>query len=72
MTGVELLEKLAPLIPPTHPNLTRFHGVFAPTSRLRFDLKWRVLGFPGRHRTQRPSSDLDNENTQAHRQRTPA
>jgi hypothetical protein len=35
MTGVELLEKLVPLIPPAYANLTRFHGVFAPTSRLR-------------------------------------
>ncbi len=35
MTGVELLEKLVPLIPPTYANLTRFHGVFAPTRRLR-------------------------------------
>jgi hypothetical protein len=35
MTGVELLEKLVPLIPPTYANHTRFHGVFAPTSRLR-------------------------------------
>ena len=35
MTGVELLGKLVPLIPPTYANLTRFHGVFAPTSRLR-------------------------------------
>jgi hypothetical protein len=24
MTGVDLLEKLVPLIPPTHANLTRF------------------------------------------------
>ena len=35
MTGAFLLEKLVPLIPPTYANLTRFHGVFAPTSRLR-------------------------------------
>ena len=35
MTGVELLKKLIPLVPPTWANLTRFHGVFAPTSRLR-------------------------------------
>ena len=35
MTGVELLEKLVPIIPPTYANLTRFHGVFALTSRLR-------------------------------------
>ena len=38
MTGVELLEKLVPLIPPTYANLTRFHGVFAPTSRLRIQV----------------------------------
>jgi hypothetical protein len=35
LTGALLLEKLVPLIPPTYANLTRFHGVFAPTSRLR-------------------------------------
>ena len=35
MTGVELLKKLVPLVPPAYANLTRFHGVFAPTSRLR-------------------------------------
>jgi hypothetical protein len=35
MTGVILLEKLVPLIPPTYANLNRIHGVFAPTSRLR-------------------------------------
>ena len=35
MTRVELLKKLVPLIPPTYANLTRFRGVFAPTSRLR-------------------------------------
>jgi hypothetical protein len=35
LTGVELIEKLVPLIPPVYANLTRFHGVFAPTSRLR-------------------------------------
>ena len=35
MTGVELIERIVPLIPPVYANLTRFHGVFAPTSRLR-------------------------------------
>jgi Putative transposase/Transposase zinc-binding domain len=35
LTGVELIERLVPLIPPVYANLTRFHGVFAPTSRLR-------------------------------------
>ena len=35
LNGALLLEKLVPLIPPTDANLTRFHGVFAPTSRLR-------------------------------------
>ena len=35
MTGVELLRKLAPLVPPPRQNLTRYHGVFAPNSKLR-------------------------------------
>jgi hypothetical protein len=35
LTGVELLQKLAPLIPPPRQNLTRFHGVFAGNARLR-------------------------------------
>jgi hypothetical protein len=35
MGGVELIERIVPLIPPVYANLTRFHGVFAPTSRLR-------------------------------------
>ena len=35
MTGVELLRKLAPLVPPPKQNLTRYHGVFAPNSKLR-------------------------------------
>jgi hypothetical protein len=34
-TGVELLRKLAPLIPPPRVNLTRYHGVFAPGSKRR-------------------------------------
>jgi hypothetical protein len=35
MTGIELLRKLTPLIPPPWSNLTRYHGVFAPGSKLR-------------------------------------
>ena len=35
LTGVELLRKLAPLIPPPRFHLLRFHGVFAPNSKLR-------------------------------------
>ena len=35
MTGVELIEKLAVLIPPPRVNLVRFLGVFAPGSKLR-------------------------------------
>jgi hypothetical protein len=35
LTGVELLRKLAPLIPPPRQHLLRFHGVFAPNSKLR-------------------------------------
>lgn len=35
MTGMELLRKLAPLVPPPRINLLRFHGVFAPNAKLR-------------------------------------
>ena len=35
MTGMELLRKLAPLVPPPRVNLLRFHGVLAPNSKLR-------------------------------------
>jgi hypothetical protein len=34
-TGMELLRRLASLVPPPRMNLTRFHGVFAPGARLR-------------------------------------
>ena len=34
-TGLELLRRLASLVPPPRANLTRFHGVFAPGARLR-------------------------------------
>jgi hypothetical protein len=34
-TPVELLRKLAALVPPPRSNLVRFHGVFAPGSKLR-------------------------------------
>jgi hypothetical protein len=52
MTDVELVEKLVPLIPPTYANLTRFHGVFAPTSRLRARVVPRP---PGETKTTVPS-----------------
>lgn len=35
MTGVELLKKLAPLIPPPKLHILRFHGVFAPNAKQR-------------------------------------
>jgi len=35
LTGIELLKRLTPLIPPPWSNLTRFHGVFAPSAKLR-------------------------------------
>lgn len=35
LDGVGLLKKLAPLIPPPRFHLLRFHGVFAPNSKLR-------------------------------------
>jgi hypothetical protein len=34
-TGLELLRRLASLVPPPRMNLTRFHGVFAPGAQLR-------------------------------------
>ena len=35
LTGVELIEKLAVLIPPPRVHVVRFHGVFAPNCKLR-------------------------------------
>ena len=35
LTGLELVEKLAVLIPPPRIHLVRFHGVFAPSATLR-------------------------------------
>ncbi|WP_222595369.1 transposase, partial [Corallococcus exiguus] len=35
LTGLELLRRLASLVPPPRANLTRFHGVFAPGAKLR-------------------------------------
>ena len=34
-TGADLLERLAALVPPPRKNITRYHGVFAPSSKLR-------------------------------------
>ncbi|GMU06538.1 transposase [Corallococcus caeni] len=34
-TGLELLRRVALLVPPPRANLTRFHGVFAPGAKLR-------------------------------------
>ncbi len=34
-TGLELLRRVASLVPPPRANLTRFHGVFAPCAKLR-------------------------------------
>jgi hypothetical protein len=39
MTSAELPEKLVPMIQPLFANLNRFHGVFAPASRLRAENK---------------------------------
>ena len=56
MTGVKLLEKLAPLIPPTYANLTRFHGVLSPTSRLRAQVVPRPTTTPTAQQTTKPSA----------------
>jgi hypothetical protein len=34
-TGLELLRRVASLVPPPRANLKRFHGVFAPGAKLR-------------------------------------
>jgi hypothetical protein len=34
-TGLELLCRMAPLMPPPRANFTRFHGVFTPGAQLR-------------------------------------
>ena len=34
-TGLELLRRVASLVPPPRANLTRLHGVFAPGAKLR-------------------------------------
>src|SRR5690242_7186540 len=34
-TGLELLRRLASLVPPPRTNLTRFHGIFAPGAKVR-------------------------------------
>jgi hypothetical protein len=34
-TGLELLRRVASLVPPLRTNLTRFHGVVAPGAKLR-------------------------------------
>jgi hypothetical protein len=34
-TGLELIRRVASLVPPPRANLTRFHGVFAPGAKLR-------------------------------------
>ncbi len=56
MTGVELFEKLVPLIPPTYVNLTRFHGVFAPTSRIRAQVVPRPSTTPTAQQITTPSA----------------
>ena len=51
MTGTELLQKLTPLIPPPWSNLTRFHGVFAPGSKLRP----LIVPAPEEHKRKKPT-----------------
>jgi len=46
MTGIELLRKLAPLVPPPRQNLTRYHGVFAPNAKLRAKVTGKATTAP--------------------------
>src|SRR5688572_9146777 len=47
-TGLELLRRVASLVPPPRANLTRFHGVFAPGAKLRPFLVPQAGEEPGR------------------------
>ncbi|MDY7231717.1 transposase [Hyalangium rubrum] len=54
-TGLELLQRVASLVPPPRANLTRFHGVFAPGAKLRpFLVPKQVRRKRERGRRQRP------------------
>jgi hypothetical protein len=46
-TGLQLLRRLASLVPPPRTNLTRFHGVFAPGAKVRPFLLPQVGKEPG-------------------------
>jgi len=50
---VELIAKLAALVPPPRAHLTRFHGVFAPNATLRAQLTPSGRG-------KRPSTDAES------------
>jgi hypothetical protein len=44
---LDFIAKLAALVPKPRLNLTRFHGVFAPNSKYRVEVKWFCLsGLP--------------------------
>jgi LSD1 subclass zinc finger protein len=49
-TGLELLRRVASLVPPPRTNLTRFHGVFAPGAKLRPFLVPKQVSCGGRRR----------------------
>ena len=55
---LDLLAKLAALVPRPRVNLTRYHGVFAPNSKLRARL---VPGKTRKKRTHKP--DLSNQSS---------
>ena len=50
---VELIAKLAALVPPSRAHLTRFHGVFAPNAKLRAQLTPSGRG-------KRPPTDVES------------
>ena len=53
-TGLELLRRVASLVPPLRSNLTRFHGVFAPGAKLRPFLLPQAGAEPKREKAREP------------------
>ena len=52
---LDLMARLAALVPPSRMHLTRYHGVFAPHSRLRAAITPSARGGAGRARSRAPN-----------------
>ena len=67
-TGLELLRRVASLVPPPRTNLTRFHGVFAPGAKLR---PFRVPAAATSGEEEAPSAGAATVGSCGRRQRAP-